>query len=149
MTESEWEEQPDSERRTILMGPLKDQLCELAKIANERGMGEAASLLQSFVGRRMMVFRPGEGESARFDPIQELFFRDIRRQNSEGKPDPSPNRAENYAGSARAAGETGELTLREGCEALVREWTELGDIGLSAKVASQQLRQLLTAVEGS
>lgn len=130
------------------MEPLKDQLCELAKVANERGMGEAASLLQSLVRRRMMVFRPGEGESARFDPIEELFFRDIRGQNSEGGSDPSPNRAEKYARSARATGETGELTLREGCEALVLEWTELGEIGLSAKVASQQLRQLLTAVEG-
>jgi hypothetical protein len=44
-----------------------------------------------------------------------------------------------HALSSRSADRPGSRTLREGCETLVREWRELGEIGLSAKVAAEQL----------
>lgn len=125
--------------------PLNDQLRELAQIANDRAMDEAASLLLR-LARQAVAFRPAEGE--RFDPVEELFFRDIRGQSPEREPELPTNWADNAARISRAVSGPGERTLRAGCEALVREWSELGEIGLSAKAAGRQLQQLLTAVGG-
>jgi hypothetical protein len=53
------------------------------------------------------------------------------------------------ANGTRPVGRPRKRTLRTGCEELVREWSELGSIGLSAKVAARQLQKLLDESSGA
>jgi hypothetical protein len=69
-------------RECRMQKPLNDQLRELIDLANDRGLSDAAELLQRWASR-MIVFRPGESDSARFDPVEEIFFRGARHEKPE------------------------------------------------------------------
>lgn len=60
-----------------------------------------------------------------------------------------PSRVREGLAARPVMGRPRKRTLREGCEELLLEWRMLGDVGLSAKVAAQQLQQLLLATGSS